>query len=619
MPEHDNDATKPKARSYFGSRILNAEKGGPGWWMDQIDKGIRYREKYGESKRWAKWWSYYRCKWPGYKLPVNMIKSMVSSAVPQVYFRDPRIELEPSHGRLEGAARVLTALDNRLLRLLDIKRQIRYMALDAYLYGTGISKIGIDTKYGLGTFGTLMEYDKRGRRLEQDATVVPAFPWMARSSPFDFVVPWGTQSVDSARWMAFRVIRHIDDIKADRRYSEARKKVSAGTFSTRGRDDSMHQSTELVDYTELWEIHDAWEGRVLVIGEGVEDPLFDEEDLLQTRYGLPADALCYDDEPDFFWAPSPVGGVEADNIELNDIRAIQRKHRFLSVMKFLYHEGAIDDDELQKILDGEVKAAVKFKRPLNEGSYALFQPTEPPGFEMASRYIQSDARATFGLGRNQMGDFDVASRRTAHEASLVQQGSDVRMDDQRDRVVDVLLRNMNKINQLIFDYWDTPTVVDVVGPDGAQHWVEFTGKSLRGDFYMRAIVEDAQQSTPSVRRSEAAVMMDKLIAAAQAAQALQQPLTVNIGAALRYFLEQFHQIDPNKFLQPQMASSADNPMSMDQFGQLQGANVETVKNAIERLPLPPVRTDMGVSAPPGIGGPAGMPRMPVNPVGMVGQ
>ena len=66
------------------------------------------------------------------------------SIVPRIYFRNPSISLVASKPGLENMlfAQVLERIDNKLIKRMKIKNQIKLMVQDAFMFGTCVGKLG---------------------------------------------------------------------------------------------------------------------------------------------------------------------------------------------------------------------------------------------------------------------------------------------------------------------------------------------------------------------------------------------------------------------------------------------------------------------------------------------
>src|SRR5690606_15404001 len=121
----------------------------------------------------------------------------------------------------------------------------------------------------------------------------------------------------------------------------------------------------------------------------------------------------------------------------------------------LYKDGMIDENELQKLLWGDIDAVGIGIKVNGEPSQAIMalQPHIPADLVMATNETRMDMREITGFSRNQLGEYDKSTRRTATEAAIVEQAASIRVDERRDVLADVLVDIVKAINETIFDYW----------------------------------------------------------------------------------------------------------------------------------------------------------------------
>ena len=521
-------------------------------WKGELRAGIRYRTVFGKSKDWTRYKNMYRGFWARKTVPVNLIYSVARSMIPQIYFRNPRVGVLAKKPGYAMHARVVERIDNYLINETELKRELKTMALNAYLCGTAPGVLGYDTEFGFNPSfmseefedSSLTSFSKKGERIEYTENVKPGMPWFLSCNPVDFVVPWGTTRWSEARWFAFRKMRMLRDIKEDPKYkNKSNLKAPYQTKLEGSTEGAPHAQKRILqedfknEWVELWQIHDKRSGRVFVISLDHDKFLRDDFDYLQIE-GLPARVLGFNEDPDYFWWTPDARQIEHQQLEINDIRTMAQKHRRVALLKILYAKGLVKPNELTKLLDEDVKAAVG----IDEGatgdirkSVALLQSHVPPDFSIAAREVREDVRETVGFSRNQMGAFEAPSgRRTAHEAEIVRAAAMIRIDERRDIMADLLESVVRGYNQMVFANWTEERVVDVVGPDGARYWIRFTGKELKGEFTYKI---NPEESVPSDQRTRAA-QAEKFIELGAKVQGLDMKYLLESYAA------QFEWIDP---------------------------------------------------------------------------
>lgn len=489
-------------------------------WQDAIRLAQRYRRIYGRSQDWKRYKQYYRGFFGPGQIPVNIIYSTIRSMIPQVYFRNPKVYITPNRPGFFAQSQLLERLDNWLIPEMGIKNTMKSELLDVALCGRALGIHGYDSEYGfnpqfaspeiLGNVTTTSFSSDSGDRIEYNGNVKPGMPWYMRCSPNDFVVPWGTNKWEEAPWFAFRKMRMLKDLQEDPKYDNTKDLTAfyKSSLDTSDASDSRLKEEDADNnWVELWEIHDQKTGKVFCITLDGDDYLRNEKDFMQIE-GLPADTFGFNEDPDHFWWMPDCRLIEPQQLELNDIRTMSKHHRRVSLLKILYDKGLMKKEELEKLLDGDVKTAVGIDAGGMNGdirkAVALFQSHVPPDLAKAANETREDIREVVGFSRNQMGSFEQPSgRRTAHEAEIVRAAAMIRIDERRDIMADHLTNIIRKTNQTIFTNWNEEKVIDVVGPEGARLWVRFSGKDIKGEYNYKINPEEAVYSSRQAQRGDA--------------------------------------------------------------------------------------------------------------------
>ncbi len=482
-------------------------------WFGEIQRGLDFRRDFGLEERWADLEAmfYNVQRNTSQNAGPNIIQSTGDALLASLNVPHPKIVIRPTWVGNVEKARVLEAVDNKLLTLMKMRREVSICGLHAFLWGRGILKIGYDSEWGwnpefdkwgaqdlqLGT--SLTQFDKKGRRIEFSSKVRPGTPWVKAVLPHDIVVPYGVKEISESPWIAHRVVRHVEDVRADRKYTKTKdlqpvmsmKDYTASYTSVMkryrvGQDITsvqVQEERDLADFVELWEIHDRRTGKIIVLATDHDKMLRNEDDLLQLG-GLPFVGLNFVPNARAFWTTPDAYYLKFHQAELTDIAIQASKNRRLGVLKFLYDEVAFDDEELAKLLTVDVGPAVRVKGGIDiEKAIKVFNPQTPNSFlYQDAESVRRSAREAVGFSRNQVGEFEQTGRRTATEAGIVQQGSELRMDFRQLAMRDLYVDSFELINSIIFKLWTRRSWAEVVGEDGAQKWEEFIGTSLKGDY-----------------------------------------------------------------------------------------------------------------------------------------
>lgn len=476
----------------------------PSDWFDEIERGLEFRKQYGLEGSWSNIEAmFYNLQ--GSQLGPNLIASTGDSLLSTLSVLKPQISLKADRREEIANAMILEAIDNKLISQLKLEEFMEMSILHAFLWGRGILKVGYDSEWGyrksldLGTEespigATLTQFDKKGRRIEFKEGQ-PGMPWVLPVLPHDIVVPWGTIRLEWAPWVAHRVIRHIDEIKADPKYKvprDLRPSMSMDDFvKSYVNTKNLHRigeswprgaSSEDSELCELWEIHDRATRKIQVISASCPDKyLRNEVDELQlgglpfVEVGLVPSARC-------FWTTSDAFYLMRPQKELDEISSTANKIRKVLALLVISSQGAISPENADKFLTDELGFFLELNEGRDLSDIEIRQHFPQLGLYDDADHVRRDAREAVGFSRNQHGEYEQRGRRTATEARIVDLYSSYRMDRKEIRIGRSYVEAVKRINEIIFSFWDIPRVVDYIGEDGERHWVEIVGSELRGHY-----------------------------------------------------------------------------------------------------------------------------------------
>ena len=487
------------------------------WWKEEIRNGIKYQQLFGRPDEWRRFRAYYRHQWKtGTTLPVNMIFSVIRSLIPQVYFRNPRVFITAAKPGMEMHARTVEAIDNNLIKELDLKRQMKRVIQDAAIQGTGVMWRGYDSEFGWdpnqldATTGdsTLTMYNARGYRLEYNTYVNPGMPWAQRAELEGTILPWGCRDVRNAEWVAMRVLRPLKDVMDDPKYKNKKNLAALAKSNVGTTNDEFDKIMEHAELVELWQVRDMKTGQIIVLTLDHDKFLREDEDELQID-GLPFHWFTFNDDPTYPWGIPDARIMEPQQLELNETRKQAMQHRRVALLKLLYKRGAMKPEEVEKLLDEDVKAAIAVDT-VDGGSLESvvkhITSTIPQELNMWGEIIRGDIREVTGFGRNQTGQAE-GGRTTATEAKIVFGAHEIRLDERRDMAADFLEEIMRGVNQTVFKFWNTERVVQIVGPTGLPGWIRYTGEELKGEYNYRIDPNNGAAVSGETRKQDAAQLL----------------------------------------------------------------------------------------------------------------
>lgn len=515
-------------------------------WQTEIENGLEYRRMFAKEESWDILEATYLNDPNSFAaIGPNLIFSMGDSLLSQLIVPDPEFLVKPRNQEAILAAKLNENQANTFVKTTELKKHVEMALLHAYLYGKGILKLGYDSEFGWdpewdlgGPFNpsgfSLTQFNKKGTRIES-GLAKPGQPWVRAIDPHDIVVPWGTTDLETAPWIAHRVVRLNKDLKQDPKYkntSRLQPSISMENYmSTYYRTQEKRrlginnlkqfQTNSDEVFNELWEIHDQRTGRMYVISPDYDKFLRDSVDSIQT-IGMPFVAIDFVRHPRTFWVTPQAYYLLQIQATQFDIAKQAEKQRRLNVTRFLMQENAMAEDEAVKLTSGDVGAIAKVKggRPLDEVFKAFPQQSNFPLIEHAE-YTRKDARDAIGMSRNQMGEFDKSSRRTAAEASIVQSGAQNRSQRRIDAMLELYNKTMKKILGLVSQFWVRPQTTKL-----EDNWVFFTGHMMKGDVDFDVHLSTKRHESMSDRRLEALQLLAQLSQIPGAnIQALQEHVT----------------------------------------------------------------------------------------------
>lgn len=491
-------------------------------WRDRIFNGLRFQQKIGRSQEWLRYKSYYRHEFASGTLPVNIMFSVLRSLTPQILLRNPKVTVTPrKSGQLaELNARIVQKIDNWLIYELLMKKEMKKIIGDCFFAGTATGFCGYDSMFGFDS-GTnsqpgysLSQFDKKGDRIEINQGVQPGMPWFLRSRPEDVIFPWGCTSIESADWIGMRVFRRVSDLQADKRYSHTkeiqgevtpiRTYPDGGNLSDWGAGSQFSPDPD-ARWVELWQIHNARTGKVKALTLNSQDLLRNDFDEMQVD-GLPAETVTFNPDPDYIYGIPDARIIEPQLLELMDIRTQAMRHRQLDILKGLIKKGTLSPEDKQKLKSGDIGSLIEVDTegalrdcvvPLNPGVSGILNDLNAMG-----AVVQGDVREMVGQSRVLAGDFQGKTHVSAAETNAVMGSANIRLDERRDAMADMLSRIVRKFNAYIFKYWTADRVASIVGPDGAQVWVKYNGQAIKDDYNLMIEPEEGAGLDTNTKRQE---------------------------------------------------------------------------------------------------------------------
>ncbi len=495
----------------------------------------------------------------------NIIFSNIATIIPSIFSRNPQFTVEPrSRPRLtkDGqitdpltAAKLWNLVDEYYIEQLGFAREVRRAMYDAELSPWGIMEIG----YTLKT-EKFFKNDKN-KLLEVNELIKAESPFMSRVSPLDFRVD--VESTDhllrTANWVAKRWVKPLEDVKANKQFSNTANLQENFVVKTRDNDFSEVQSTEMPgawERVEGWDIWDKKNQRLITLVESHDKLLRDEKWPLEYE-GFPFEILYYIENPDQTYPISPTTLDVPHQRELNWISSLQLSHiRKAANTKGFLREGAIENEaEIDQLIDGPPSTVVTVKGDPNTAYSETRAPNVSQDVYIIRRQLKNDNREMRGIADFEKGgatNFD-----TAAEPQLISQGIGIRRSDRREQAEDFMTRCMRKFNQVVVQTVDkvelrltdaqvnnlgrTDLLDKIAGPqfEALLPWLSVDVKDLQGEFDFKIRPGSTEADDTQRIQGEAFTVYQNTL----------QNLLVDQEDNTRQFLTAFNK-DPEEMMRP---------------------------------------------------------------------
>jgi hypothetical protein len=354
---------------------------------------------------------------------------------------------------------------------------------------------------------------EEGFNLEAETVVVEDRPFVERVSPFDIFVDPEATCIEDMTWIAQRVRRPLKDVQNDPRYnSAARKDIQATHYSRWSAEDYKKQNHRSIDesFVDVWEYYDLKRGTVCIFADSA-DKFLVNPTKIPFAFGHPFVMLRNYDVPDIFYPMGELEAIEPLQYELNQTRTQMMNHRKRFSRKWLYKEGAFDNDGRDALESDEdnVMVPVITEDPLQSVIVPMPAVVNPPEMYSVSSLIQSDIDRISGVSEFMRGGASEISR-TATEAAMMQDAMNARTSDKLAEVERAIANCAKRLIGLAQQFMTGEQAVRVVGSGAMPLWVNFDADYIKGEFDFEVEAGSTQPVNESFRRQMALQMVDAM-------------------------------------------------------------------------------------------------------------
>ncbi len=370
-------------------------------------------------------------------------------------------------------------------------------------------------------------------------------PFVERVSPFDIYIDPEAKTVASAKWIAQRIVKPLEEVRQDKRY-RLKGRAALRPDSQSNPDWLLEGTADPEDDIRRVTLYEFWDldmGTMCVFSHSGEEMLLDP--IPQPyAFGHPFVMLRNYEVPDEFYPMGDIEALEPLQMELDKTRSQMMNHRKRFNRKWLYDPNAFDQtgiSALNKDVDNTLVPVIETNRPLNEVLVPIPQvPVEPQLYQYANDTLAVMDRVS-GASEYERGATPEI-RRTATEASMIQDAANARASDKLARVELVIADVATRVVALAQQYLTQDQVARVVGKNGFPIWVPYGRDDIQGEYDFEVEAGSTQPKNDAFRRNQALQLLQALTPWAQAG-------LVNAQTLLHYALQYGFQVkNPDEFL-----------------------------------------------------------------------
>ena len=471
------------------------------------------------------------------RITANQAKSNIDSIRPQLYFQNPRIHISLKNPQLADAdipETQMTPMGPQPVmqpgppdpmtgqptpvpvikikkgtpiaqiggEVVDARDQIDLLeAVDNYFFEETNAKVKIKRiindalilPYGVAKWEWVVEFkddeeidpetgEPTGKKTQ---TVDRQYARLSRVKPWQFI--WDTEldefDINQAAWVA--EIKYVtqEEIDEDEFLDTSgihlpEPAYYIDDFDTNYRR-TQDRNEDMARY-KLFEIHDLRRNEFLVWIEGsTKINRHEAPSYYSMVEGSIYTVLGFDETPDDAFPISQIDQIKSKAEAYNKVLSYQVNHVARFNRKYKRLKGAMEEPELEKWERGEDGTCIEVK-DMNQGPEPINDTPISADMYQVAQILKGEIREDIGVTAMMKGTRETGVD-TAFEANLIQGGSDIKVQEKRETVRVFCKDLLRKLNQILKEYADVPTIVEIAGQKGKK-WVQWTNNDIKGEF-----------------------------------------------------------------------------------------------------------------------------------------
>ena len=518
-------------------------------YRDRLTAAKRWREDEKFDRTWKRLRDVYRLRmFDGWseddRIAVAIAFSTINVIGPSIAVNYPKITVSSRDEEIDqqNKALMVEAIVNYWWRHFDFREENRRIVQDFLIYGHGWGKVGwnfheeirnltpeeiqqnirvqndVLDQFAQDNPSMASEMPSENDVIEsQESTtteVTEDSPFFERVSPFDvFVDPEATHMKD-AQWIAQRVVMSLEQAKQDERFNKsARRKLKADGSLKWFNEDNKSNVPDDHGRVTIWEFYDLVRGTLSIFPDQQKDNGFLVKPLpFPYPYGHPFVMLRNYEVPDQFYTIGEIEAIEPLQNELNHTRSAMVLARKLDIPKYLVRKDALDVDGIDALTSSNTNALVPVRDDTPFPEVVAPVPRNDANaqfYNHHSEVIESDIDRVTGVNEYMRGALPEI-RRTATEASIIQDAANARAADKLARIETFIAEVAQRLVQLAQSFLTTDQVARITTEQGAQVWVPYSRQDVEGEFDFDVEAGSTQPQNETFKRQQAIALMNTM-------------------------------------------------------------------------------------------------------------
>lgn len=462
---------------------------------------------------------------------VNKEYSFVELKKAQLAFQVPEFNLKPKRPGLEQAVHLFQAALNHELGPdgANLKPTLDACLFDVLTCGIAAAEIGYDATIGQKTVMEPPPMDPMsGMPMGQPTPrevefVMKEDYYWRRVSPDKLLLPLefeGSQ-YDQAAWLGIEFEEDLESAKrnynlpadfkgkTDHFESLSGEKEGVGMASVSERVCGVKLYYRAATFAPDEETHpDAI--RCLIYIEGQSTPAVHiacpyqyvgDDGRLMGMMGFPIHPLTLRDVAGSAYPPSDVlMGLHLTE-ELSKGRTQMVQQRDSAIPMRWFDRNAVDPETARKLSSGTFQGWIPLDGPADGRIGEIVRAQFPRENFAFNDVISNDYEELWALSKSQRGIME-ESQRTATELRIALSAADVRLDNERTRVLTWLVGGARKFGALLQQFKDDTSYVEILGPERAQGLQAWNRRLIQGEFVFQAKPDSSQRLDVQAERQQ---------------------------------------------------------------------------------------------------------------------